>query len=92
MTAAKKIALFALLSAVALFVAPAPELAVPPQSPAVASAPVLAPLTPVALAQPPLPFCGDLCWNPGQERGCIDNSQGVWRRVICVCSNGSWTC
>lgn len=88
----KKAALLALLAAVALLAAPAPELSVPPPDTA---SPVVAPLTPAALAQPSppvIPFCGDPCWTPGQERGCIDDSQGVWRRVFCTCSGGSWQC
>lgn len=86
----KKVTLLAVLAAVALLAAPAPEIAVPPDRPD--AAPTLAPLTPAALAQPMLPFCGDLCSTPGQERGCIDDSRGVWRRVPCVCSGGSWLC
>ena len=40
----------------------------------------------------PLPHCGDPCFDPGLERGCIDASSGTWKRVQCVCSGGSWLC
>jgi hypothetical protein len=39
-----------------------------------------------------IPHCGDLCWDPGLQRGCIDTSGSVWKRVECVCSGGNWVC
>jgi hypothetical protein len=89
----KKLALLAILAAVALLAAPVPEIAVAPEGTSAGTR--LATLSATALAQPSppiLPFCGDLCWTPGQERGCIDASQGHWRRVLCTCSGGSWAC
>jgi hypothetical protein len=37
-------------------------------------------------------YCGDPCSPNGDERGCIDNSGPVIKRVICTCVNGRWAC
>ena len=36
--------------------------------------------------------CGEPCSVPGEESGCVDRSGAVWKRVICYCTGGSWTC
>ncbi|MEM7050985.1 MAG: hypothetical protein AAF604_15050 [Acidobacteriota bacterium] len=40
----------------------------------------------------PLPECGERCFNPGQQRGCVDRRFGTPRRVPCQCSGGYWQC
>lgn len=47
---------------------------------------------PTALAGPPLPECGDYCYQPGYQRGCIDRSGGSPERTLCTCLNGTWQC
>jgi hypothetical protein len=49
--------------------------------------PAMAAFTPM-----PIPHCGDYCSTPGTSRGCIDTSGSHWKKVICTCTNGSWTC
>lgn len=90
MTRSRTIALFALLTTVALLGGPAPPAALsePASLPAAGAA-----LCPTAALTPlPIPFCGEPCWVPGQSRGCIDDSGGFWVRVMCTCSGGSWVC
>jgi len=70
-------------------------------SPALASPALASPAMscPGALSGQPEPapafapsYCGDPCSPDGASGGCIDTSGPVWKRVICTCQGGSWTC
>ncbi len=40
----------------------------------------------------PLPDCGSYCYDPGAQQGCVDRSQGRGVRTPCMCTGGFWTC
>lgn len=84
----KKIVLLALLLMTALLAGGAPEALQPETAPSAAAVETVAGFPPVF----PPPHCGDPCFDPGLERGCIDTSGSHWRRVQCICSGGTWSC
>jgi hypothetical protein len=89
----KPIALFALLAGAAMLAVPAPEVSASRPASLAVPHPALSTAAPAAAPPMPMPaFCGDFCSVPGQTRGCIDDSSGVWKRVPCVCSGGVWVC
>jgi hypothetical protein len=64
-------------------------------TPTLTEAPAMTPIPQAPLLQATallMPFCGNLCQTPGVCRGCIDDSAGVWKRVLCECVSGSWRC
>ena len=47
--------------------------------------------------RPPLPDCGDPCYDPGAQRTCVDRSGGSAQKAGCECASGpywgySWHC
>lgn len=40
----------------------------------------------------PAPYCGDLCENEGEGRGCREVRPGGTFRTPCTCVNGRWYC
>jgi len=85
----KKTALFGLLLIVCLCSAGAPEAAAPSDDYSVAVFEATFGETSMIA---PIPHCGDYCENPGQSRGCIDDSGSVWRKVTCTCVGTTWIC